>query len=313
MKMRLLLALLAWSSFSSNLVAADFLLNVTADDSTSFYDYFSDSFARMDLRDAPPNEFRQRMHAIPDPSVFYGAIDLFPNDEAMRFGSISYDESSLIGGTGTAAVTGMTLDLLQDPFDATYYNWKRFAGTTVVTGYQGTVDVVKDVVGSFDLTIDLEFHLPSIYGATIEGVYSGQLVLSQNTFRLDAEGAPFLDIVFNPAGDYVHWGWFWSGTINGVVPAVPGDLDGDGFVGQDDLNYILGSWGLDVEVGSVADPSQDGFVGQDDLNIILAAWGKGELPTELLAARAVPEVSPMLLVPLALSAGLLVRRRRTNS
>ena len=84
-----------------------------------------------------------------------------------------------------------------------------------------------------------------------------------------------------------------------------GDLNGDGFVGQDDLNLILGKWGTNVTPGSFAmgDPSGDGFVGQDDLNILLGHWGQGMPPPNLdgssLSAAAVPEPSSLALAMLA--------------
>jgi hypothetical protein len=59
---------------------------------------------------------------------------------------------------------------------------------------------------------------------------------------------------------------------------VPGDLSGDGFVGQADLDIVLGSWGRTVALGNLADPSGDGFVGQADLDIVLGCWGSGSLP-----------------------------------
>jgi hypothetical protein len=58
---------------------------------------------------------------------------------------------------------------------------------------------------------------------------------------------------------------------------LPGDLDGDGFVGIDDLNIVLGNWNTSVPTGSLSDgdPSGDGFVGIDDLNTVLGNWNAG--------------------------------------
>jgi len=52
-----------------------------------------------------------------------------------------------------------------------------------------------------------------------------------------------------------------------------GDLDGDGFVGQGDLDMILDKWGWTVDPSDPADVNGDGFVGQDDLDTLLANWG----------------------------------------
>src|SRR5690606_33419459 len=79
-------------------------------------------------------------------------------------------------------------------------------------------------------------------------------------------------------------------------PGIAGDLNGDGFVGQDDLNLILGNWGQNVTPGDLnfGDPSGDGFVGQDDLNEVLGGWGQGTPPV-----AAVPEPGTFLLLGLA--------------
>jgi len=67
-----------------------------------------------------------------------------------------------------------------------------------------------------------------------------------------------------------------------------GDIDGDGFVGIDDLNVVLGNWNQNVPPANpLADPSGDGFVGIDDLNAVLAVWNVGTPPaTPGCGARA---------------------------
>jgi len=60
----------------------------------------------------------------------------------------------------------------------------------------------------------------------------------------------------------------------------PGDLNGDGFCGQTDLDIVLDQWGNSGEAITDlrADPSNDGFVGQTDLDIVLDNWGEGTHP-----------------------------------
>ncbi len=61
--------------------------------------------------------------------------------------------------------------------------------------------------------------------------------------------------------------------------ALEGDLNGDGFVGLDDLDIILGVWNQSVPPADpAADPSGDGFVGLDDLDIVLNNWNAGTPP-----------------------------------
>ncbi len=104
-----------------------------------------------------------------------------------------------------------------------------------------------------------------------------------------------------------------EGLLN---PAIPGDLNGDGFVGQDDLNIVLGDWGNMPPGDPRADPSGDGFVGQDDLNPVLADWGQGTPPPtfagsslSVAAVPDVPEPSSMLLLAIAVPCGLTLYRR----
>ena len=92
--------------------------------------------------------------------------------------------------------------------------------------------------------------------------------------------------------------------------AIPGDLDGDGFVGLDDLDIILNHWNQTVTVG---DPlmgditgtggNPDGFVGLDDLDVLLNNWNAGTPP----ASSAVPEPATLALLSMG---GLAMLRRR---
>ncbi len=104
-------------------------------------------------------------------------------------------------------------------------------------------------------------------------------------------------------------GEWYSVKIHDVntLPATSlvGDLDGDGFVGINDLNIVLGNWNQNVPPGDpLADPSGDGFVGIDDLNTVLGNWNAGTPPGEV----AVPEPTTAAFVALC-GVGMLRRRR----
>jgi choice-of-anchor B domain-containing protein len=128
-----------------------------------------------------------------------------------------------------------------------------------------------------------------------------------------------------PAGFQGNWGVYpflgpdkilLSDTENGllVVDAsilftIEGDLNGDGFVGVDDLNVILNNWNQTVAQGDrlsgdIADFG-DGFVGVDDLNVVLSNWNQG-VPPAVASLPIVPE--PGTLAIIVLGASTLLRR-----
>jgi len=91
---------------------------------------------------------------------------------------------------------------------------------------------------------------------------------------------------------------------------IPGDLDGNGFVGLLDLDIILGDWNETVPPGDpradVSGPGgvPDGFIGLDDLDVVLGNWNAGTPP-----ATAVPEPGTMAVAIPGLLTLLRIRRR----
>lgn len=85
-----------------------------------------------------------------------------------------------------------------------------------------------------------------------------------------------------------------------------GDLDGDGTVGEGDLDLVLTNYGQSVQAGryTLGDTDGDGFVGINDLDYVLARWSDGPAPA------VVPEPASFLLLSGSLLA--LVRRRRRD-
>lgn len=115
------------------------------------------------------------------------------------------------------------------------------------------------------------------------------------------------DIRFQRIGGFTGSVYFDNLRIELPDSGLTGDLNGDGFVGQDDLSIILTYWGQNVTAGDPlqGDPSNDGFVGQDDLNDVLTGWGQGTPPAPLVA---VPE--PASVVLMAVGSVALTRRRK---
>ncbi len=99
-------------------------------------------------------------------------------------------------------------------------------------------------------------------------------------------------------------------TPEHLLNAIPGDLDGDGFVGIDDLNIVLANWNLSSPPADpAADPSGDSFVGIDDLNTVLGNWNTGTPPGALANGPTVPEPATLTLCLLGASTFLRPSRK----
>ncbi|MGD9647198.1 MAG: hypothetical protein AB7U73_15915 [Pirellulales bacterium] len=285
-------------------------LNAVADDSSSFYEYWSDGFSRIDLRDPPPNEFRQRMHNITDPAIFYGALDTFPHDELMQFGSLEYDDSTLISGTGLATITGVTLGVYADPSDPSYQNFARFSLATDVTSVAGnssatpSIRFYNNVPVAIDLNAGVKLYGANILGSTIVGEYFGSFAVERTIFSLLVEGQPFIDPIFQPEGTEFHMKWDFTGFLSAL--AVPGDADNNRIVDGDD--YI--AWADNFNQATPDGP----FGGDFDFNGIVngddyIVWADNFAPETLITS--VPEPSTWWLAVLSTSglAAMTIGRR----
>jgi T5SS/PEP-CTERM-associated repeat protein len=93
--------------------------------------------------------------------------------------------------------------------------------------------------------------------------------------------------------------------VEAINAAIPGDLDGDGFVGINDLNLILTNWNQTVPPGdAIADANGDNFIGIADLNAVLGNWNAGTPPTD---QANIPE--PTTLILFFILSPTLTRRR----
>lgn len=101
----------------------------------------------------------------------------------------------------------------------------------------------------------------------------------------------------------------WIQSIINPAPII-GDLNGDGYVGLDDLDIVLGNWNQNVTPSDLllGDASGDGYVGIADLDIVLGNWNDGTPPILDNLNGLAPEPGTIAVLGIA-GAGLLLRRR----
>ncbi|MBX3411734.1 MAG: PEP-CTERM sorting domain-containing protein [Pirellulales bacterium] len=188
LRLTALLVLLSGIALSPvNAWAGIVLLHGIADGDSTYYEYNSDAFFRMDLPD--PGTSQQRFHAISDPSVTFGnpAFDGFPHDEFFRMGSVTYNDADLVGGSGVATITALNLGVTVDPLDPSYMNYARWTIDTLVHSFNGTVTVVDGVPTAMDLVSDINLRI-NLGTVTIDNL--GTFNVSGNRFYVDASGNP---------------------------------------------------------------------------------------------------------------------------
>ena len=152
-------------------------------------------------------------------------------------------------------------------------------------------------------------------------------VITWGTDWVSSDGVlPYADQWFPPPGstwennaywdfnNNLHEGIDWMADVRAMypLPLLEGDLNGDGYVGLDDLQPILDHWNQyvtvgDVSMGDIAGPGgsgPDGYVGLDDLQPVLDHWNEGALPID----SAIPE--PCSLAIWLVTGAVLHRRNR---
>jgi len=148
----------------------------------------------------------------------------------------------------------------------------RMQPSTTVTMPAGDVSVTATYAWGYELTVN---------SGSGDGLYLYGAVVD-----IQADPAPTNMSFAEWTGDVGGVADIYGATTTVTMPSsaveltaayesvIPGDLDGDGFVGQGDLDIILAGWGDAPPVDPRADPSGDGAVGQADLDIVLDDWGQ---------------------------------------
>ncbi len=146
---------------------------------------------------------------------------------------------------------------------------------------------------------------PAIWSSALydsgDGILGDSFTLDSIVFAGNQDSLVFLDDIF------------YQPPAFGPPPLIIGDIDGDGFVGINDLNILLANWNMTVPRGDTSQGdlagNGDAFVGIDDLNVLLGNWNAGSSPPSELLANLVPE--PMSATALLSLSWFALRRSRS--
>ncbi len=228
-------------------------------------------------------------------------------------GQVSVGESLVLvqDSTLTAADVGATIHMTGSAFQNESANSANLAGlgnlkmifeggTEDVDPFEAAGEDVGAVIGGFT---EANFVLDTLQlGGTAAG---GIQLIDHYDNQDDGTGvgeAVYVNNLIMNAGATIDLKWYNLYYLNGEDPKqfFCGDADLDGFVGQTDLDMVLGDWGENVPPADPrADLTGDGFVGQGDLDTVLGNWGEG--------TGSIPEPATLLLVAIGACMGL--RRR----
>jgi hypothetical protein len=231
------------------------------------------------------------------------------NEEHFLADTLDFELVLLEAGYGIPEAKTLRLaDIWDESLNRVYFDPMRASGGE---HFQGTQVELLELTAANDASIWAPDELVTVQDADGRQF---KLHLGLNVDLEKPTGLFNVSGIFNqegggPMGPGTFGYELWIMDSSNFSPLVYGDLDGDGFVGQDDLNEVLAQWGEEVGLGYRADYNSDGFIGQDDLNVVLAAWGSGSLPT----FATVPEPSTWALCVIAVMVLWPGRRRGVSA
>ena len=244
-----------------------------------------------------------------DPNAYGYQRALFAGDELSNHGISLQTLSELLDGEG--------LDVRDDVNNS--YGWTanfdekgdsveafELVNRTVIAIHtdNDSGSIALSIPGYGDLSLE-ELIIQRVDPSGFETDLSNNASIQGDNLVLSVD---FANHVLSP----VHT---WSGgsldtfyvLIETLVPGIPGDLYGDGFVGIEDLNLVLAYWNQTNPLDHRADATGDGFVGIDDLNLVLSNWNAGTPPGD---SANIPEPASAWALALGLGLGTRLSRQR---
>ena len=203
------------------------------DDTSRWYDYFSDAYAEISLDE-------DGFYQIDNVDTQYGSYDVFPTEGAIDLGTLTYDGSALTGaGAETAPVTGLefSLDQTVDTSHGPY--------TTELADLSGSVAFVDGVAASVSLEAGVTFTFTT--GLLTGADFVGTLAIVDNVIALDADKTH--DTLFGP----LRYRWDLTGRLSmggdpppvGAPPVLTISKEGENtsivWAGMSGLTYQLQS------------------------------------------------------------------------
>lgn len=300
------IALLASIGVDSPAATVVVSLDAVADPTSNFIAYWSEGLAQLNM--PYPGTTRQPFWDTKDLTRTYNNnFDFFPHDSSMKFGNLTYDDASLVAGSGSAVITGLTLGIERDPLDAGYVNGSWLSFTTDLQSYAGSVTVINGAVTGINLTASYK-SIGYFAGTPADG--NGAFSISGSTFQVTATAySPYF-------GNYdPQMAWDWSGVISSVVEPPPLSLAAD----FDDNDYVdaadLALWqsGMGMPSGATkgqGDADGNGSVDGADFLVWQREFGLGTPPVSV--AATVPEPAAAALMAIAAAGVAHLRRFQQN-
>ena len=236
-------------------------------------------------------------------TVAYSATD--PNPE-LPGQYVGYCESSI-----TLLANGQLLAMMRTqgsafpPYRPMYVAWSDDLGLTWTEPEPTSPHLLN--VSPTALTLDngvvaVAYGRPGIHVAfSTDNGHSWSDIETFSTMGTEILG--YADMVKVGPNELLMMAGIEGGTYTWPIRVdLAGDVNGDGFIGGDDLTVILENWGQSVTGREEGDLNGDLFVGGDDYSEVLTHWGTGVGLGAVLAS--VPEPTVLLLLSFAWAAVL---------